>query len=136
VNLLSNAFKFTRDGSPRSSRWGGREEGEKEGEVIYFVRDNGAGFGYEYAGSSSVCFQRLHGRRSLEGTGLVCRIVQRVVRARGRILGGRQVLLTTRCTIDKPIPVPRILRPVQPLKHTEDFPAYFISKPAPLSRTK
>lgn len=66
VNLLSNALKFTR------GRWGARiEVGSltEEGETVYTVRGNGAGFEMQYAPMIFDAFQRLERREDYEGTG-------------------------------------------------------------------
>src|SRR5437867_405773 len=48
VNLLSNAFKFTRQRQKAMLEVGCRQQGE---EKVYFVRDNGAGFDMRHAGT-------------------------------------------------------------------------------------
>jgi two-component system, sensor histidine kinase and response regulator len=83
VNLLSNAFKFTRQRENPAVEIGGRVEGE---ELVYFVRDNGAGFDMQYAGQLFGVFQRLHRAEEFEGSGIGLSIVQRIiVRHGGRI---------------------------------------------------
>jgi PAS domain S-box-containing protein len=80
ANLLSNAFKFTaKSPEPRI------EVGsiERNGETWFFVRDNGAGFDMKQASRLFVPFQRLHGRKHFEGTGVGLATVQRVVRRHG-----------------------------------------------------
>jgi two-component system sensor histidine kinase/response regulator len=80
VNLLSNAFKFTRDRHP--ARIGvGCLAGPKE--LIYFVRDNGAGFDSTYAHKLFGVFQRLHSTEEFDGTGVGLSIVHRIVQRHG-----------------------------------------------------
>ena len=79
-NLLGNAWKFTaRTADPVVEL--GRTS--KNGEAVYVVRDNGAGFDQAYADRLFAPFQRLHLERDFPGTGIGLAIVQRVVRRHG-----------------------------------------------------
>ena len=79
-SLLSNALKFTRKCDTAVIRIGCREE---NGEHIYFVQDNGAGFDMEYASRLFQLFQRLHSTSDFEGTGIGLAIAQRIVQRHG-----------------------------------------------------
>ncbi len=83
VNLLSNAFKFTRRRELATVEIGGRLQDQ---ERLYYVRDNGAGFDMQYARRLFGVFQRMHRAEEYEGTGVGLSIVQRILlRHGGRI---------------------------------------------------
>jgi len=80
TNLLTNALKYTSD----------REQGLVEigsdlqnGQIVYYVRDNGVGFNMRYKDKLFRIFQRLHSPSRFEGTGIGLAIVQRIVNLHG-----------------------------------------------------
>ncbi len=81
LNLLSNAFKYSRNRSPARVEVGCREN--QAGETVYFVRDNGTGFDMSYAHRLFQVFQRLHREQEFEGTGVGLAIVKRIVSSHG-----------------------------------------------------
>ncbi len=80
-NLLGNAWKFT-SLQPLARIDVGCETGE-DGEAIYFVRDNGAGFDMAYVDKLFGTFQRLHSSTDYAGTGIGLATVKRVIDRHG-----------------------------------------------------
>lgn len=87
-NLIGNAWKFT------SRREHGRIEfgvernrstvdGAPPVELVYYVRDNGAGFDPAYAEKLFGVFQRLHRVDEFPGTGIGLATVQRIIHRHG-----------------------------------------------------
>jgi len=80
-NLVGNALKFTRHCIEARIAIGWKR-GEN-GEVVVYVRDNGAGFDMRYSNKLFQVFQRLHGEDEFEGTGIGLANVRRIVERHG-----------------------------------------------------
>lgn len=81
-NLLSNAWKYTREESaPRIEV--GVLDAAGDDTPTWYVRDNGIGFDMEYSDKLFGAFQRLHGVGEFEGTGIGLATVQRIVHRHG-----------------------------------------------------
>lgn len=82
-NLIGNAWKFTSKVADARIEVG---QLHKDGERIFYVRDNGAGFDPEYTHKLFGVFQRLHTERDFPGTGIGLATVARIIlRHRGRV---------------------------------------------------
>ncbi|MEJ2180614.1 MAG: PAS domain S-box protein [Gammaproteobacteria bacterium] len=79
-NLIENAWKYTRDISPAHIELGKQKQ---NGEIVYYVKDNGVGFDMEYTAKLFKPFHRLHSAEDFEGTGIGLATVQRVIQRHG-----------------------------------------------------
>ena len=80
VNLIGNAWKYTTKKSNARIEFG---ESSKNGETVYFIRDNGVGFDMKYVDKLFGAFQRLVGYDEYPGTGIGLATVQRVISRHG-----------------------------------------------------
>ena len=76
INLISNAIKYSKY-KPETYIEIGSDV--KDSLVIYYVKDNGAGFDVQYYDKLFGVFQRLHSQEEFEGTGIGLAIVQKIV---------------------------------------------------------
>jgi len=79
-NLISNAIKYTMKSKTKKIEIGGYAENN---ELIYYVKDSGAGFNPEYIKKLFTVFQRLHATEEFEGNGVGLAIVQRIISRHG-----------------------------------------------------
>ncbi|MBX3226882.1 MAG: response regulator [Labilithrix sp.] len=77
-NLLRNAWKFSSK-KPRATIEVGCKQQGPDGERIYFVKDDGAGFDSKRSESPFTPFQRMHAKTDFDGTGIGLAIVQRII---------------------------------------------------------
>lgn len=80
ANLLENAWKFTGKTAGAKIEFGAER---RDGETVYFVRDNGIGFDMAYADHLFGAFKRLHTADEFEGTGIGLAAVARVIERHG-----------------------------------------------------
>lgn len=80
LNLLSNALKYSAKKEKPVIEIG---FSNLEKELMYFIKDNGAGFNMQYADKLFGVFQRLHNPNEFEGTGIGLAIVKRIVTKHG-----------------------------------------------------
>ena len=79
-NLLGNAWKFTRKVAEARITFGSEI---LDGEPVFFVQDNGAGFDMAFVSKLFHAFQRLHSTTDFEGTGIGLAIVHRILLRHG-----------------------------------------------------
>ena len=89
-NLLGNAWKFSAKQARTEITFG--QQGGSQGDTVYFVRDNGAGFDMAYAEKLFGPFQRLHGVSEFAGTGIGLATVQQIVVRHGGTIRGESAV--------------------------------------------
>jgi len=88
-NLLGNALKFSRKRTPAHIE----VSAERRDDLVWYaVKDNGAGFDPGSADRLFVLFQRLHGPKEFEGTGVGLAIVKRFIERHGGQLTAEGVI--------------------------------------------
>lgn len=80
LNLISNAVKYSRLKENAIIEIGCNTVGD---EIVYYIKDNGAGYDMRYADKLFGVFQRLHAEEEFEGTGVGLAIVQRIISKHG-----------------------------------------------------
>jgi len=79
-NLIGNAWKYSSKVEHPRIEFGSFE---KDGERIYYVKDNGAGFDMSKAQDLFVPFKRLHSDMDFKGTGVGLAIAERAITRHG-----------------------------------------------------
>jgi light-regulated signal transduction histidine kinase (bacteriophytochrome) len=83
-NLFGNAVKFARDGvPPRIVIECDRDTGERDGQWLFTLSDNGIGIAAEFVDKVFVIFQRLHSRTAYSGTGIGLAVCKKIVEYHG-----------------------------------------------------
>ena len=80
LNFIGNSIKFSANKPNRIIEVGILPSAT---EIIYFIKDNGAGFNMDYSNKLFAVFQRLHSPKEFEGTGIGLSIVQRIIQRHG-----------------------------------------------------
>lgn len=80
TNLLNNAWKFTGKVANARIDFG---QISKDGETVFYVRDNGAGFDMTYSANLFGAFQRMHKATDFPGTGVGLATVKRIINRHG-----------------------------------------------------
>jgi len=80
-NLVGNAIKYTSRLEHAKIEFGTEAGRDRlQGQTVYFIRDNGAGFDMQYVDRLFTAFQRLHGDRDFKGSGIGLATVSRIIR--------------------------------------------------------
>ena len=79
-NFLDNAWKFTAHTHTPKVAFGSLKEDDK---IVFYVRDNGAGFSMNYVNKLFSAFERLHEANEFPGTGIGLASVQRIIQRHG-----------------------------------------------------
>lgn len=80
INLLSNAIKYSSKNDKSLIEINSEDTGDN---IVYSVKDNGAGFDMKYVHKIFGIFERLHSMEDFEGTGVGLAIVHRIITKHG-----------------------------------------------------
>jgi light-regulated signal transduction histidine kinase (bacteriophytochrome) len=108
LNLLGNAVKYSANRDPAVIEVSHHRD--DEGNHLFSVGDNGAGFDMQYAGKLFGVFQRMHKASDYPGTGIGLASVRRVVMRHGGTISadarpneGATFTFTLPATLDQPV---------------------------------
>jgi signal transduction histidine kinase len=94
INLISNAIKYSRYKPTTRIEINAYE---KDNLIVYYVKDEGAGFDMQYYDKLFGVFQRLHSQEEFEGTGIGLAIVQKIVQRHNGTVWAESVLNEGTC---------------------------------------
>ena len=80
MNLIANAIKYSATRRDARIEIGALN---KKNQVVYYIKDNGAGFDMAYASKLFGVFQRLHHPDEFPGNGVGLAVVQRIISKHG-----------------------------------------------------
>ena len=83
TNLLGNAVKYSANTKKAVIEVGSLNTPDEQGNRVYFVKDNGAGFDMRNAHKLFEVFERLHTEGEFEGSGVGLAIVKRILERHG-----------------------------------------------------
>ncbi len=94
INLISNAIKYSKYKENTTIQI---DSYTKENQIVYFVKDEGAGFDMAYYDKLFGVFQRLHSQAEFEGTGIGLAIVQKIVSRHNGSVWAESILTQGTC---------------------------------------
>jgi len=80
VNLVANAAKYSSKSPSPTIEIGSKKQ---DGQVVFYVKDNGVGFDETYKDKLFKVFQRLHDSGDFEGTGVGLALVDKIIKKHG-----------------------------------------------------
>jgi len=80
INLISNAIKYSAKKDQQQIEIG---SATRNGQIVFYVKDNGVGFDESYKHKLFKVFQRLHDAEEFEGTGVGLALVEKIVSKHG-----------------------------------------------------
>ena len=89
INLISNAIKYSKNKVVTNLEIGAFK---KDNLIVYYVKDEGAGFDMQYYDKLFGVFQRLHSQKEFEGTGIGLAIVQKIINRHNGTVWAESVL--------------------------------------------